>query len=673
LIAEEFDLPNEFARYEKFIQGDFERFFPVFKSYELQGNTFFQSIVNASDDLANSTKIPDNFRTSYNQIAMLGYFLLSQYSKVLTFPIPEDNFDTVYFRFKAAKFQGEKAIVSALTASSLGMLADLKKRDPMVHKAFSTIMSLELASTNYDLPMVQKYAYQFKEMLFDTVLIEEYPLLTLQIVSDLAYRDFRTGDASFSGWLDIYKELAEALNMDTKRLDCYTMLGGYYRYKGFFEDAYEYFEKAIDLAERIGNKEYIASLISNMADLEHTQGNLERALELCKETLKDPEISESKPSIYINIAEVLIKKEDYESAIEYLEKANLLTNEQSPIVNLLYGYCLTKIQGEKNYNEGIKYLEKGGHLSEKTKNQRWLAVYHFLKGRVYLDSYDLSSAIESFEKCYSIAMISEFQYSLLSQLYLAETYLHRYKISQLDSDLNNSEKFLANVIIICQEQELPILADVLYISGQILIALNELVDAEFLFQQSRDLAEQTNNNYLALKCDKSINMIKNNSVEKPMVIISEITDIINDLSTISYLKKTECIPKTYFISVFTNEGVNIYTRKFDDEQPIDEVIVSGLVSAIRTISSEFFGSGLRGIDFEGKKLLVESYDEFCGIIACDRDSFNARTKLIDFVKRFSQKFEDIKDTMNEVEILEIMQKEADLMTEYIFEKSLICD
>jgi hypothetical protein len=270
-------------------------------------------------------------------------------------------------------------------------------------------------------------------------------------------------------------------------------------------------------------------------------------------------------------------------------------------------------------------------------------------------------------------MISEFQYSLLSQLYLAETYLHRYKISQLDSDLNNSEKYLANVIIICQEQELPILADVLYISGQILIALNELVDAEFLFQQARDLAEQRNNDFLALKCENSINMIKNNSVEKPMVIISEITDVINNLSTISYLKKTECIPKTYFISVFTNEGKSIYTRRFDEEIPLDDVIVSGLVSAIRTMSSEFFDSGLRGIDFEGKKLLVESYGEFCVIIACDRDSFNARTKLIDFVKRFNQKYENIKDTLSEKEVFDTMQKEADQMTEYIFEKSLICD
>ena len=670
--TDEFDLPNEFARFEKFIKEDFERFFLVFNKYEEMNYTFFQSFVNASDDLANSSDIQESLKAIYTQIAMTGYFLLSQYKKVLTFPIQDDDIELLYFRLKAAALTGEKAVVSALLASSLAMLVDLKKNNPSVHRVFHVIMSLETAAINSDVQSVQKFVRKFKDMLFDSVLIQEFPLLTLQVVSDLAYREFRTGDAAFEGWLEIYKELAEALNMNTKRLDCYTMLGGVYRFKGYLEESSDYYNKALAISKEVGNKEYTGSLISNMADLEHIRGNLDKALMLCKSALEDPEFSESKPSLYINIAEVLIKKEDYESALEYLNKANILTDSKLPIVNLLYGFALTKIPDKKSFNEGIKYLEKGGLLSEKKKNQRMIAAYHFLMGRVYLDTYDLSSAINSFEKCYSIAMISEFQYALLSQLFLAETYLHRYKISQQDIDLTKSEKYLANVITICQEQELSILADVLYISGQILVALNELVDAEFLFDQARDLAEKEQNFILVTKCDKSIIMIQNRTIEKPMIIISEITNVINSLSRQSYIKKTECIPKIYFINIFTTEGVNIYSRSFEDKA-INGVLVSGLVSAIRTMSTEFFGSGLRGIDFEGKKLLVESYGEFCGILASDRDSFNARTKLIDFIKRLNQKFVDFDINLSDEEVQRLIQKEADLMTEYIFEKSLVCE
>jgi len=669
LKSDDFDLPNEFSRFEKFIKSDFEQFYPVFQKYQEMQYSSFQSLVYASDDLANTLSIPEFSRINYTQIAMIGYFLLSQFKKVLTFPIPEDNFEAMYFRMKSAKFTGDREVVSALVANTIALMVELKKTDSSMHKAFSAILSMEIASMNSDVQTVQQYSRVFRSNLFDTVLIEKYPLLTLQVVSDLAYREFRTGDEAYSGWLEIYKELAEALNMDTKRLDCYTMLGGLYRFKGYLEEASEYYGKAIVFAEKIGNKEFIASLIANMADLEHTRGNLEKALSLCQEALKDPEISQSKPTIYVNIAEVLIKQEKYGEALEYLDKAQNLTNRNSPIVNLLYGYSLTKIPGKGNLQEGIKYLEKGGNLSEKTKNQRWLTTYYYYMGRIYLDTYDLSSSIESFKKCYDLAIISEFQYVVLSQLYLAEAYLHRYKISKSDADLTNSERYLANVISICQEQDLPILAEVLYISGQLLVALNEFVDAEYIFEQARDLAEKNANFPLIEKCAKSVLMIQSNEIERPIAIIHEITDVINDLAKHSYLKKTKRMPQVYFLNIFTDEGSYIYSYYFNRQFPINDVLISGLISAIRTMSSEVFGSGLRGIDFEGKKLLVESFGRFCGILACDRDSFNARTKLYNFVQRFNQKFEDNYKNIKEGKTLEHFQKEADFLVDIIFEKS----
>jgi len=668
LRSDEFDLPNEFSLYQKFIHEDFANFYPVFSKYQEMSNSFFQSIVYASDDLANSNGINEYARMNYTLISLTGYFLLSQYDKVLTFPVPEDNLEAMFFRFKSAKYLGQKEAISTLLANTISLMVDLKKQSPQLHKDFSVIMSIEIASMNSDVQSVQSYSKEFKSMLLNTILIKEYPLLTLQVVSDLAYREFRTGDASYTGWLEIYKELAEALNMDTKRLDCYTMLGGIYRFKGYLEEASEYYSKAIVIAENIGNKELIASLISNMADLEHTRGNLEKALFLCTEALQDPDISKSKPSIYITLSEVLIKLERYEEAIENLDKALQNTDQKSPIINLLYGFALTKIPGKNNFNDGIKFIQKGGALSEQSKNQRWLTSYFYYQGRVYLDTYDLSSAISFFEKCYELAILSEFQYVVLSQLYLAEAYLHRYKISQSEDDLSKSERYLANVISICQEQDLPILAEVLYISGQLLVALNELVDAEYLFLRAQELAGEHKNYQLIHKCEKSVEHIQTNDIKKPMDIINEITDVINDLAKNSYIKKTKRLPQLYFLNIFTLDGNYVYSYYFNRIFTINDVLISGLVSAIRTMSSEVFGSGLRGIDFEGKRLIVESFGKYCGILACDRDSFNARTKLYNFVQRFNQKFEDSLRSINDSLTKAIIQKEADLMIDIIFEK-----
>jgi len=199
--------------------------------------------------------------------------------------------------------------------------------------------------------------------------------------------------------------------------------------------------------------------------------------------------------------------------------------------------------------------------------------------------------------------------------------------------------------------------------------LNEFVDAEYIFEQARDLAEKNANFPLIEKCAKSVLMIQSNEIERPIAIIHEITDVINDLAKHSYLKKTKRMPQVYFLNIFTDEGSYIYSYYFNRQFPINDVLISGLISAIRTMSSEVFGSGLRGIDFEGKKLLVESFGRFCGILACDRDSFNARTKLYNFVQRFNQKFEDNYKNIKEGKTLEHFQKEADFLIDIIFEKS----
>jgi len=187
--------------------------------------------------------------------------------------------------------------------------------------------------------------------------------------------------------------------------------------------------------------------------------------------------------------------------------------------------------------------------------------------------------------------------------------------------------------------------------------------------QAQDLAEENKSIPLVQKCQRSIDSIQANEVRKPMEIINEITDVINDLAKNSYIKRTKRMPQIYFLNIFTLEGNYVYSYYFNRIFTMNDVLISGLVSAIRTMSSEVFGSGLRGIDFEGKRLLVESFGKYCGILACDRDSFNARTKLYNFVQRFNHKFEDIHKNVIDSLTKTMIQKEADQMVDIIFEKS----
>ncbi|MBY9002137.1 MAG: hypothetical protein KGD64_14550, partial [Candidatus Heimdallarchaeota archaeon] len=156
--AESFEFPEEFSKYELLIQDDFENFTSVYHKYKNQNNTFFQSIVYACDDLANSNLIAEQHRKAYTEIALIGYFLLSQYKKVLTFNVRNSSFEANYFRFKSAIFAGERGTISAILANIMTTLVELKKNDPTTHKVFFTIMSLEIASMNSDVESVKKHA-----------------------------------------------------------------------------------------------------------------------------------------------------------------------------------------------------------------------------------------------------------------------------------------------------------------------------------------------------------------------------------------------------------------------------------------------------------------------------------------------------------------------------------
>ncbi|MHA1687459.1 MAG: tetratricopeptide repeat protein [Candidatus Heimdallarchaeaceae archaeon] len=668
---EHIEFPAEFSRYEAHLKKDYEHFYPILSGYLEKGETVFQAIVHAADDLAHTLPRDDPYAAVYSDVALIGYFLLSEYAKVLTFAPQKEDFQTLYFKYKASRIKGLISQSNVYLSNLLNILAELKKSNKEEYKICSVIISLEIASMNADQAGVLKYSEQFKDVLFNSVLVERYPLITIQVVSDLAYREFRTGSKDYSGWLEIYKELAEAFNMDSKRLDCYTMLGGLYRYKGYLDEAAEYYSKAIDIAERIGNKEFIGSLMSNMADLEQTRGNFEKALFLCYETLKDPEITESRPSIYINIAEILIKQENYEEALRYLQKASEKSQKLQPVIYILYGYCLTHIKEEGNYHEGIKYLQRGGYLSEQTNNLRWLTMYHYFMGRTYLESYDLSSAINSFEQCYSIAITTEFQYVVLSQLYLAETYIQRYKISQAEEDLTKAQRYLANIITICQEQELPILSEILYLQGQLLLITNEYVDAESAFLHAQAIAEENNYQWLVAKIDQKLETIKSRHLVKATHVINDMTEVVNSLSKKSFFKRTEELPKLYFLFVFTTKGNYVYSHFFDKNFEFNEMLMSGLISAIQTMSSEMFGVGLRGIDFEGKHILVENTENFCGVIAADDDSFNARARLMEFLTRFEEKFNKNVEDLEIAGIAPDVGKEAEKIVNSVFKQQRV--
>ncbi|UJG44054.1 MAG: hypothetical protein K9W46_02470 [Candidatus Heimdallarchaeum endolithica] len=658
----DFDIPEEFSSYSQFLIENKKIILPKIKEWMKKGKTFFQSLVYACDEIGSELPTPDVLKPTFLEIAIIGYFLLDEYEKVLKIETISDNFLSNYFKYKSAWLLGHKKAQSFL-ADLVPSLMELKKQNKEIYEICNNIISLEVSFISSNKENILKHAAQFKQDLFDKSLISTFPLLAVEIAGDLAYREYRTGDPAFAGWLEIYKELVEAFNMDSRRLDCYTILGGLYRYKGYLEDADEYYNRAMELSEKIGNEKAYVEIIARIADFEHTRGNFDVALKLCLDVIqKTEEKGIINKSIYINLGEILIKQQKYEEAVKYLKKLENDESQETAIINILHGYALTKLDEKELYNSGIKLLEKGGALSEKTGNRRFLTIYYYYRGRAHLDSYDLSSAIKNFEMCYNTAINTEFQYVLLSQIYLAVAYLHRFKVSQQDADLTQSKHYVANVITICKEQNLPILANILLLQGQILMILEEYIDAKHILEQSMFEAEKAELCWTKEKAEQYLELLYSEERIKNQILINEITELIDNIAKFSFTKNIEQLPNFYFL-MLTYKGKELITKSFDKEFEEKIHLIRDLIHAVSNFNEY---EGIRSINFEGITLIIEKISNTTAILACDSDSFNARIKIIEILKNLQKYLQSIVTEEDEI-FITILKDKAKRIIENTFE------
>jgi tetratricopeptide (TPR) repeat protein len=79
--------------------------------------------------------------------------------------------------------------------------------------------------------------------------------------------------------------------------------------------------KSLNLAKNLGNRKYEATALNNMALIFYDKGELDKALEYYKESLRLKTDEKGKATTYNNIALIYEDKRDYEKAIEYYKKS----------------------------------------------------------------------------------------------------------------------------------------------------------------------------------------------------------------------------------------------------------------------------------------------------------------------------------------------------------------
>ena len=164
-------------------------------------------------------------------------------------------------------------------------------------------------------------------------------------------------------------------------------LGRFFLLQGDHVKSYENYSKAIEIFEQQGDKSSMSYGYKSLAELYMTQNNYEKALQMTQKTLdlrKEVGNVSGQISVLIEMAEIHLDMNDFSAGINYYEQAMLLASESQDLAlmaNIYLGianaYCIQDI-----YDVALDEANKAEEISDKIGNQELQSRVNMMKGKL---------------------------------------------------------------------------------------------------------------------------------------------------------------------------------------------------------------------------------------------------------------------------------------------------
>ena len=171
-----------------------------------------------------------------------------------------------------------------------------------------------------------------------------------------------------------FKNLQQAEHWYSDKIDLsivYSSLGHVTSQKGNLQQSLNYYSRSLGLARELGDKSLEASGLASIASIFSDRGELDKSLDYYRQSLNIQPVESRKSATYNNIAMLYLSREDYVSAIHYIDKAISLDRRfgdyHGAAQMLLNKGAIQTSQrnfddAEKNLNEGLAAIRQVGDL-----------------------------------------------------------------------------------------------------------------------------------------------------------------------------------------------------------------------------------------------------------------------------------------------------------------------
>ncbi|MCX7662047.1 MAG: tetratricopeptide repeat protein, partial [Candidatus Omnitrophica bacterium] len=235
----------------------------------------------------------------------------------------------------------------------------------------------------------------------------------LAVYTDLASTCLRMGMPQEA--LNTYFEaisLAERRKNFKILISSYIGIGWIYHSQGEFKEAFDFYQKALKLAEDIKDKFHTALVLRKLAVWHIDKKDYQKALELLtksseinRENQRNKDFLYNLACDYFDFGLVFINQDDYNTAREFYQKSKSIFEKLKLKRELSdYYFNLGEIYFyEKEYQKALKYYLEGLNIDRRQNNLFNLASDYNMLGELYLEMRNFSQAEECFFKAVNYA------------------------------------------------------------------------------------------------------------------------------------------------------------------------------------------------------------------------------------------------------------------------------
>ena len=268
-----------------------------------------------------------------------------------------------------------------------------------------------------------------------------------------------------------------------------------------------------------------------------------------------------------------------------------------------------------------------------------MSYYYFYKGLYSQKKVNLSDAVEQFERALEFF---ENQVILEGIVYsygkLAESYFEMYRITENNEFAENFLYYIDSLLNVTLELEHPLYIDAMIIKASYYQYRDLEQRAVEKLQVALSFAEK-------LELEEKIEELKIRLRDKPSILqeLKGSKRLFNRIRKFSFGEHKKIPIVLYLLLVIDEGGLPLYSHKFTETKDMDDLLVSGLITAIINFSSEVLGKGvetLRSINHEGRAVIIEQQENIMAVLVADNETFVCRLQVRKFLKEAITKIKD---------------------------------